>query len=70
MTTQKIIRLALLLLLCWGSPGSLAQEAARMGELLAAELGMHWVLYEDNVGHSRAVPYATRRAMPFFSESP
>ena len=122
MTPPKKIRLALLLLLCWGSPGSLAQEPTRtgdlttvdwqfmaqqretmqalammnlgrqfsgdrklelallqalldkqlvrpdqvrelqamgviMGDLLAAELGMRWVLYEDNVGRSRALRY-------------
>ena len=28
-----------------------------MGDLLAAELDMHWVLYEDNVGRSRALRY-------------
>ena len=28
-----------------------------MGDLLAAELGMRWVLYEDNVGRSRALRY-------------
>ena len=26
-----------------------------MGDLLAAELGMHWVIYEDRVGRSRAL---------------
>lgn len=26
-----------------------------MGDLLAAELGMHWVIYEDNRGRSRAL---------------
>ena len=122
MTPPKKIRLALLLLLCWGSPGSLAQEPTRTGDLttvdwqfmaqqretmqalammnlgrqfsgdrklelallqalldkqlvrpdqvrelqamgvimddlLAAELGMRWVLYEDNVGRSRALRY-------------
>ena len=124
MTPPKKIRLVLLLLLllCWGSPGSLAQKLTRtgdlttvdwqfmaqqretmqalammnlgrqfsgdrklelallqalldkqlvrpdqvrelqamgviMGDLLAAELGMRWVLYEDNVGRSRALRY-------------
>ena len=122
MTPPKKIRLALLLLLCWGSPGSLAQKLTRTGDLttvdwqfmaqqretmqalammnlgrqfsgdrklelallqalldkqlvrpdqvrelqamgvimddlLAAELGMRWVLYEDNVGRSRALRY-------------
>ena len=28
-----------------------------MGDLLAAELVMRWVLYEDNVGRSRALRY-------------
>ena len=28
-----------------------------MGDLLAAELGMHWVIYEDRVGRSRALRY-------------
>jgi len=130
MTPQKIIRLALFLLLCWGSPGSLAQKPARisdltnvdrqfmaqqretmqdlammnlgrrfngdrkldlallqalldkqlvrpdqvrklqamgaiMGDLLAAELGMHWVLYEDNVGRSRALRYQESDAVLF-----
>ena len=124
MTPPKKIRLALLLLLllCWGSPGSLAQEPTHtgdlttvdwqfmaqqretmqdlammnlgrqfngdrkldlallqalldkplvgpdqarelqamgviMGDLLAAKLGMRWVLYENNVGRSRALRY-------------
>ena len=130
MTPQEIIRVALLLLLCWGSAGSLAQEPARigdltnmdrqfmaqqretmqdlammnlgrqfngnrkldlellqalldeqlvrpdqvremqamgviMGDLLAAELGMHWVLYEDNVGRSRALRYQESDAVLF-----
>lgn len=29
-----------------------------MGELLAEELGMHWVIYEDAQGRSRALRYA------------
>ena len=28
-----------------------------MGDLLAAELGMNWVIYEDRVGRSRALRY-------------
>lgn len=28
-----------------------------MGDLLAAELDMHWVIYEDRVGRSRALRY-------------
>jgi len=28
-----------------------------MGDLLAAELGMHWVIYEDKQGRSRALRY-------------
>ena len=28
-----------------------------MGDLLAAKLGMRWVLYENNVGRSRALRY-------------
>ncbi len=28
-----------------------------MGDLLAAELGMHWVIYEDDLGRSRALRY-------------
>jgi hypothetical protein len=28
-----------------------------MGDLLAAELGMHWVIYEDRQGRSRALRY-------------
>ena len=28
-----------------------------MGDRLAAELGRRWVLYEDNVGRSRALRY-------------
>ena len=28
-----------------------------MGDLLAAELDMHWVIYEDQVGRSRALRY-------------
>ena len=28
-----------------------------MGDLLAADLGMHWVLYEDKMGRSRALRY-------------
>lgn len=28
-----------------------------MGDLLAAELDMHWVVYEDGVGRSRALRY-------------
>lgn len=28
-----------------------------MGELLADELGMHWVVYEDKLGRSRALRY-------------
>lgn len=28
-----------------------------MGDLLAADLGMHWVIYEDRVGRSRALRY-------------
>jgi hypothetical protein len=28
-----------------------------MGDLLAAELDMHWVIYEDKVGRSRALRY-------------
>jgi hypothetical protein len=30
---------------------------AIMGDLLAAELDMHWVVYEDSVGRSRALRY-------------
>ena len=26
-----------------------------MGDLLAADLGMHWVIYEDKIGRSRAL---------------
>lgn len=29
-----------------------------LGELLATELGMHWVIYEDKHGRSRALRYA------------
>lgn len=29
-----------------------------MGDLLAADLGMHWVIYEDAEGRSRALRYA------------
>jgi hypothetical protein len=28
-----------------------------MGDLLAADLDMHWVIYEDNIGRSRALRY-------------
>lgn len=28
-----------------------------MGDLLAADLGMHWVVYEDRLGRSRALRY-------------
>jgi len=28
-----------------------------MGDLLAANLGLHWVIYEDRVGRSRALRY-------------
>jgi hypothetical protein len=28
-----------------------------MGDLLATELDMHWVIYEDRVGRSRALRY-------------
>ena len=28
-----------------------------MGDLLAADLDMHWVIYEDRVGRSRALRY-------------
>ena len=28
-----------------------------MGDLLATELGMHWVIYEDRMGRSRALRY-------------
>lgn len=28
-----------------------------LGDLLAAELGMHWVIYEDALGRSRALRY-------------
>jgi hypothetical protein len=28
-----------------------------MGDLLATDLGMHWVIYEDNQGRSRALRY-------------
>ncbi len=28
-----------------------------MGDLLAEDLGMHWVIYEDNLGRSRALRY-------------
>lgn len=28
-----------------------------LGDLLAADLGMHWVIYEDKVGRSRALRY-------------
>lgn len=28
-----------------------------LGDLLARELGMHWVLYEDDIGRSRALRY-------------
>jgi len=28
-----------------------------LGDLLAGELGMHWVIYEDEVGRSRALRY-------------
>ena len=28
-----------------------------MGDLLAADLGMHWVIYEDGLGRSRALRY-------------
>jgi len=28
-----------------------------MGDLLAADLGMHWVIYEDKIGRSRALRY-------------
>ena len=28
-----------------------------LGDLLAAELGMHWVIYEDTAGRSRALRY-------------
>lgn len=122
MILQNFTRIALVLWACWVSPGSLAQQAARigelsnmdlqfmaqqrdiledlaarslgrefsgdrdrdldllqtlldrqlvrpdqvrelqamgvvMGDLLAAELGMHWVIYEDNQGRSRALRY-------------
>lgn len=30
-----------------------------MGDLLAEHLGMHWVVYEDRVGRSRALRYKT-----------
>ncbi len=29
-----------------------------LGDLLAADLGMHWVIYEDRAGRSRALRYA------------
>ena len=122
MLSQKTIRLALLLLVCWGSEVSLAQQPARiddlsdvdipfltqqreiiqqlaltnlgrsfagdrdrdldllqalldqqvvlpgqirklqamgviMGDLLADELDMHWVVYEDDIGRSRALQW-------------
>lgn len=28
-----------------------------MGDLLAVELGLHWVIYEDRIGRSRALRY-------------
>jgi len=28
-----------------------------MGDLLAADLGLHWVIYEDGIGRSRALRY-------------
>ncbi len=28
-----------------------------MGDLLASDLGMHWVIYEDNAGRSRALRF-------------
>jgi hypothetical protein len=28
-----------------------------MGDLLAADLGLHWVIYEDRIGRSRALRY-------------
>jgi hypothetical protein len=28
-----------------------------MGDLLAADLGLHWVIYEDRMGRSRALRY-------------
>ncbi len=28
-----------------------------MGDLLAADLGLHWVIYEDRLGRSRALRY-------------
>ena len=28
-----------------------------LGDLLAADLGMHWVIYEDKYGRSRALRY-------------
>ncbi|MBN7798453.1 DUF3806 domain-containing protein [Parahaliea mediterranea] len=30
-----------------------------MGDLLAEHLGMHWVVYEDRIGRSRALRYKT-----------
>ena len=36
-----------------------------MGDLLAAELGMRWVLYEDNVGRSRALRYQESSTLLF-----
>ena len=130
MTPQTIIRLALLLLLYWGSYGSLAQPPARlgdltnmdlqfmtqqrkalqdlamanlgrrfngdhsrdldllqalldaqlvqpdqvrelqamgliMGDLLAVELGMHWIVYEDDMGRSRALRYQQSEVVLF-----
>lgn len=41
-------------------PGQTRQLQAMgviMGDLLAADLGMHWVVYEDSLGRSRALRY-------------
>ncbi len=37
--------------------GTLQAMGVVLGDLLAKDLGMHWVIYEDRVGRSRALRY-------------
>ena len=36
-----------------------------MGDLLAVELGMHWIVYEDDMGRSRALRYQQSEVVLF-----
>jgi hypothetical protein len=36
-----------------------------MGDLLAAELGLRWVIYEDDLGRSRALQYKDMETVLF-----